>query len=400
MKHSIKKIFGNLIGFLSIISIIVTLITLLTVEEHLSYKKIDNLKNQKKTINSLTNLEKHDIELALIEFNAKSNQLRYDINKLKELNKYNYTGKVLFSNTDEYMKDLSKLESLTNSFNEAAKEYYSKDLNKNELKKKKEKLKDAFVSINKFIDQIIIKDTTYKEEKFFLFEKIIFALFLICIFTLFWYRKRLHLIYLDLVSLYAMEKRNTDIFTQEADAIQLRMKKKPKEEENPAMIDPVTQIKNHLGMANSYASKKGLKDSNITSVTIFEIDNFSKQKRVFSQEFTQHILKKVAFTISLHEQATDVIARTDYNQFTVILSRHSKEQTLKDVDIIRQSISEIKFKEPGGGPVTVTVSGGYVVKPANQSLEEALRIAKEILYVAKKRGKNSIAQSKDLNKLV
>jgi diguanylate cyclase (GGDEF)-like protein len=400
MKHSIKKIFGNLIGFLSIISIIVTLITLLTVEEHLSYKKIDNLKNQKKTINSLTNLEKHDMELALIEFNAKSNQLRYDINKLKELNKYNYTGKVLFSNTDEYMKDLSKLESLTNSFNEAAKEYYSKDLNKNELKKKKEKLKDAFVSINKFIDQIIIKDTTYKEEKFFLFEKIIFALFLICIFTLFWYRKRLHLIYLDLVSLYAMEKRNTDIFTQEADAIQLRMKKKPKEEENPAMIDPVTQIKNHLGMANSYASKKGLKDSNITSVTIFEIDNFSKQKRVFSQEFTQHILKKVAFTISLHEQATDVIARTDYNQFTVILSRHSKEQTLKDVDIIRQSISEIKFKEPGGGPVTVTVSGGYVVKPANQSLEEALRIAKEILYVAKKRGKNSIAQSKDLNKLV
>jgi diguanylate cyclase (GGDEF)-like protein len=400
MKHSIKKIFGNLIGFLSIISIIVTLITLLTVEEHLSYKKIDNLKNQKKTINSLTNLEKHDMELALIEFNAKSNQLRYDINKLKELNKYNYTGKVLFSNTDEYMKDLSKLESLTNSFNEAAKEYYSKDLNKNELKKKKEKLKDAFVSINKFIDQIIIKDTTYKEEKFFLFEKIIFALFLICIFTLFWYKKRLHLIYLDLVSLYAMEKRNTDIFTQEADAIQLRMKKKPKEEENPAMIDPVTQIKNHLGMANSYASKKGLKDSNITSVTIFEIDNFSKQKRVFSQEFTQHILKKVAFTISLHEQATDVIARTDYNQFTVILSRHSKEQTLKDVDIIRQSISEIKFKEPGGGPVTVTVSGGYVVKPANQSLEEALRIAKEILYVAKKRGKNSIAQSKDLNKLV
>jgi diguanylate cyclase (GGDEF)-like protein len=400
MKHSIKKIFGNLIGFLSIISIIVTLITLLTVEEHLSYKKIDNLKNQKKTINSLTNLEKHDMELALIEFNAKSNQLRYDINKLKELNKYNYTGKVLFSNTDEYMKDLSKLESLTNSFNEAAKEYYSKDLNKNELKKKKEKLKDAFVSINKFIDQIIIKDTTYKEEKFFLFEKIIFALFLICIFTLFWYRKRLHLIYLDLVSLYAMEKRNTDIFTQEADAIQLRMKKKPKEEENPAMIDPVTQIKNHLGMANSYASKKGLKDSNITSVTIFEIDNFSKQKRVFSQEFTQHILKKVAFTISLHEQATDVIARTDYNQFTVILSRHSKEQTLKDVDIIRQSISEIKFKEPGGEPVTVTVSGGYVVKPANQSLEEALRIAKEILYVAKKRGKNSIAQSKDLNKLV
>ena len=402
MKHSIKKIFSNLITIFGFITLIITLLTFLTLEEHISYAKVDNLKNQKNTINSLTNLKKDDIELAIIQFNGKSNQLLLDINKLRKLNKYNYTEKLILSNSDEYMSDLDKLELLTKKFNKTAKNYYVEDLNKEEEKKRKEELENSFKSMNSFIDSLLLKNITYEEKKFYIFEKIIVLLFLISVFTLFWYKKRLNLIYNDLVSLYAMDKtkRNLKTFSQEADAIQLRMSKKPVDSDNPAMIDPVTQIKNHLGMLNSYSNKKGLKDSNFTSVTVFEIDNFSKQRRTFSQEFTQTILKKVAFTISLHEQATDVIARTDYNQFTVILSRSSKEQSFKDIDIIRQSISEIKFKEPGGKPVTITVSGGYMVKPANQSIEEAIKIAKEVLHMAKKSGKNSIFQTKDLKRIV
>jgi len=402
MKHSIKKIFSNLITILGFITLIVTFILLLSVEERISYAKVNNLKNQKDIINSLTNLKKDDIELALIQFNGKSNQLLLDINKLRKLHKYNYTSKLILLNSDEYLSDLDKLEFLTKNFNKTAKNYYVEKINKKEEKKRKKELENAFDSMNSFINSMILKNITYEEKKFYIFEKIILLLFIITVLTLLWYKKRLSLIYNDLVGLYAIDKskRNIKTFSQEADAIQLRMNKKPIDSDNPAMIDPVTQIKNHLGMLNSYSNKKGLKDSNFTSVTVFEIDNFSKQKRTFSQEFTQTILKKVAFTISLHEQATDVIARTDYNQFTVILSRPSKEQSFKDIDIIRQSISEIKFKEPGGKPITITVSGGYMVKPANQSIEEALKIAKEVLHAAKKSGKNSIFQTKDLNKIM
>ncbi len=398
MKHSIKKIFKNLILFLFIITIIVTVVTLLTVEQHISYTKVNNLKDQKKIINSLTNLKKDDLELSLIEFNAKSNQLKYDINKLHKLEEFNYIDKYLFSNSKEYLADLNKLEVLTDNFTKVAQVYYAKD--KDNEDEKKAKLEEAFDSIQLFLDSMLLKDIDYKEECFYVFEKIIFALFFISVFTLLWYRKRLNLIYNDLVYLYAMEKRTTNVFSQEADAIQLRMNKKPIEDNSPMMIDPVTQIKNYQGMLNSYTIKKGMKDSNFTAVTIFEIDNFSKQKRTFSQEFTQNILKKVAFSISLHEQVTDVIARTDYNQFTVILSRASKEQLFKDIDIIRQSISEIKFKEPGGSKVVITVTAGYMVKASNQNIEESLKIAKEILYEAKKTGKNFIGKTKGTNRLV
>ena len=394
MKHSISKIFSNLSMFLIIITIAIALVTILIVEQNYSYAKINNLKNQKITINSLINLQKDDIELALIQFNGKSTQLRHEIDKLRNLNKYDYTGKYILGNSDEYLLDLDKLSKLIIEFNESAHNYYTKNL-KDE---KNRELKKSFHSVNTFINSIIFKNLTYEEEKFQILEKIAVFTFIITFLTTFWYRRRLNSIYKDILHLYAIDKnkKEYEIFSQEVDAIQLRMNRKPVTTDNPTMTDPVTQINNHKGMLSSYSSKKGMKDSNFTSVTIFEIDNFSKQKRTFSQEFTQAILKKVAFTISLHEQATDVIARTDYNQFTIILSRASKEQSFKDIDIIRQSISEIKFKAPGGSPITITVSGGFIIKPNNQHLEESLRQAKEVLLNAKKNGKNTISQIRDL----
>jgi len=199
-------------------------------------------------------------------------------------------------------------------------------------------------------------------------------------------------------SFFKLEKNKSgyDIFSLEADAIALRMNRKSNVSDNPNLIDPVTGINNYKGLAHSYTHKKSLKDSNFTSVTLLEIDNFSKSKRVFPQEIAQAMLKKVAYTISLHEQPVDVIARTDYNQFTIILSRPSKEQAFKEVDLIRAGISELKFNIPETGPVSITVSGGFIVKPNNTSLEEGIRQAKEILNYAKSIGKNKLLQVKDL----
>ncbi|WP_324170416.1 diguanylate cyclase domain-containing protein [Sulfurimonas sp.] len=396
MKHSIKQIFANLSMSLILISLSITILTLLILEQNNSYSKINNIKNQKKIINSLANLQKADIELALIQFNGKSTKLHYEVDKLRSLNKYDYSGKYILDNQAEYILDLDKLTKLTINFNDIAHKYYIKNL-KNKRKKSKD-LQNALYAVNAHLDYIIFQNILYDEKKFIFIQYLAIFTFLIGVSSMFWYKKRLNAIYKDILYLYAIDKSKKEyvIFSQEADAIRLRMNRKPVSTDNPAMLDPVTQINNHKGMLSSYSNKKGLKDSNFTSVTIIEIDNFSKQKRTFSQEFTQAILKKIAFTMSLHEQATDVIARTDYNQFTIILSRGSKERSFKDVDIIRQSISEIKFKAPGGGPIIITVSGGFIIKPNNQNLNEALKQAKEVLLYAKKTGTNLISQIRDL----
>lgn len=394
MKHSIKKIFSNLSIFLIILAVYTAIEAFLSLDHSRSYEKTDNLKNQKTIISSLTHLSKDDIELALIQFNGKSKQLHTDIEKLKSSYMYSFAERFILSNEKEYLSDLEKLDAITTSFNEKAHEYYIKD-DKNEVIKKQQ-LDKAFYAINKQIDSIMLKSIDYNKAKFNLHKILSYISFILTMLAVLWYRKRLIAIYADIKYLYNVDQKNYTIFSEEVDSISLRMRRKPVTSDNPTMLDPVTGINNLKGMMNSYSEKKGMKESNFTSVTVIEIDNFSKSNRVYSQEFTQNILKKVAFTISLHEQATDVVARTDYNQFTLIFSRPSKEQSFKDVDIIRQSISELKLKSAQTGPVTVTISGGLVVKPNNVSLDEAVREAKKILEYSKAKGTNKITQIRDI----
>jgi diguanylate cyclase (GGDEF)-like protein len=396
MKHSIKKIFGNLSALLIFSTLLGLVAFALIMEQTFSFYKVKNLQEQKQIIASLKDLEKKDVDLAIIQFNGKSTQLYHEIDKLQTFFDYDFTADVMFGHKETYLQELDTLRSLTKRFNDIAIDYYTSD--DSNATEKFENLKKAFYDINSYIDMLIIQDGTFIQEKSNFLRTIIIALFVLLLITTLWYRKRLQAIYADLMHLYSVEGNKKDyvIFSEEADAIALRMKRKPTVTDNPAMLDPLTEINNAKGMMASYAEKKGMKDSNFTSVTVVEIDNFSKSNRAYSQEISQAILKKVAFTISLYEQPTDVVARTDYNQFTIILSRASKEQSFKDIDVIRQSISELKFKIPDQGQVQITVTGGFIIKPNNVNLEDAIKQAKEIMYFAQKHGKNKIAQKRDM----
>ncbi len=396
MKHSIKKIFDNLITLLIISTLASGFVALVLFGQNSSYSKIDNLVHQKAIISTLTKLQKEDLELALIQFNGKSTQLHHETGKLRSIYKYDYLGQYLLDNSEEYFSDLDVLSALTTSFNEKANLYYKKEKKDEDIRKSN--LQAAYYTLINQIDKILLKEMSYNQEKFNLFEKASMLTFIIILFTTFWYRKKLHQIQKDLLFLYSVEQNKKDyvIFSEEVDAISLRMKRKPTTSNNPSMIDPVTEINNNKGLMHSYSEKKGMKESNFTAVTIFEVDNFSKANRAFPQDFTQAILKKIAFTMTLHEQATDVIARTDYNQFTLVFSRATKEQLFKDIDIIRQSISEIKFKNTDKDSVQITVTGGMAIKTNHISLEEAIRQAKEVLEYAKSTGYNKISQLSDL----
>ena len=399
MKHSIKKIFQNLNTYMLFILLVSFIFMALTLEKQLSFEKVENLLYQKKLIASLTKLKKDDTELALIQFNGKSAQLHSQIDKLHNIYKYSITEKYILNNQETYLSQLQKLSALTDKFNENAQKYYVDSTKKEQEILDREELTKSFYEINHFIDSLIFQNIKYDETRFNIFKNLSILSFVIVFFASLWYRKRINTIYEDLSYLQSIDKQHEPykIFSQEADAIALRMKRKTVVTENPAFTDQITGINNHKGMLNSYANKKRMKDSNFTSVTVLEIDNFSKSHRPFTQDLTQAILKKIAFTISLHEQPTDVIARTDYNQFTIILSRSSKEQSFKDVDIIRQSISELKFNIPNGEKITV--SGGFVIKPNNTNLEEAIKQAMEILARAKSIGKNKILQTRDIAEL-
>lgn len=398
MKHSIKEIFKSLNTYLLFVLFATFLSLILIIEQQLSFDKLENLNSDKKIASYLVNLDIGDMELALIQFNAQSTKLLQNVEKLKLLYKYNIFENFIIQNTTEYNADLNNLSLFINQFNEATHRYYTqnKDLVKQTIAK--QNLQSTYNKLVKHIDNIILKSTHYNQEKFQYQKYFIFILFILVLLATFRYKKMLHLIYEDISYLSTVRKTKSeyDIFSLEADAIALRMNRKNQLVDNPHLIDPVTNINNYKGLEHSYTHKKPLRDTNFVSTTVLEIDNFSKSKKVYTQEIAQAMLKKVAYIISLHAQPADIIGRTDYNQFTIILSRVLKEQAFKDIDLIRESISELKFSISDIGPVTISVSGGFVANPNNTSLEEAMKQAKEILEYAKSTGKNKIFQVRDL----
>lgn len=395
MKHSVKSIFKNLSLFFIFAAVFAALGVIVALDHTTSYKKIDNLANQKSIATEILNLSKENLELSFIQLHGKTTQLRYDTEKLHTLYQYSFIERVLLSTSQEYLADLKTLDTYRADFTKKANEYFNSTTDE-EIKAAE--LAVSFDSFKSHINAIMIKSISYDQAKFNLHKQVTFIAFIVVLFAALWYRKRLALIYRDLELLNNPNLGNYTLFSQEAEAISLKIKRKPPATENPAMLDAVTGINNLKGMMNSYSEKKGIKESNYTSVTVFEVDNFSKTNKPYSQELTQSILKKIAFSLSLHQQATDVIARTEYNQFTLILSRPSKEQLFKDADSMRQGITELQVSSLELGEIELSLSGGHVIKPKNLSLEEAIRQAKKILLHAQKDGKNRIFQVKDVAK--
>ncbi|MFK5937452.1 MAG: GGDEF domain-containing protein [Sulfurimonas sp.] len=393
MRHAISKIFQNLNVYMLFVLFASFIFMTLSFEQQLSFDKINNLDKQKKIASKIASLQTDDLELALIQINGNLAQLKSDINKLKDIYKYNISEKYILNNEEEYFAQLSKLNQLIDIFVNNARFYYTNVKDTQKVQESKDTLQTSFEILNQHIDSIMLKDVDYNQEKFDIFKYFSVFSFIAIFMATIWYRKKLHNIYSDILHLVSVEnnKETYRIYTQEMDAISLRMRRKVVATDNPILMDQVTGINNYKGLVQGYADKKDMKDSFFTAVVILEIDNFSKSKRTYSQELTQAILKKIAFTISLHEKATDVIARTDYNQFTLILSRVSKEQAFKDADIVKQSIGELNFNTPDNASITTT--GGFIIKPNNTNLEEALRQAKEILAAAKKIGNNKVLQT-------
>ena len=396
MRHSINKIFKNLHLLLLFTLTLSAISFLFIVEQFYSYEKVSNLNQQKVIIWDILEQQKVSNKVDIYLYNAKIANLNHDIEKLREQNQYNYISLYFFNNTTEYIEDLSRLRSLIQNFDTESRIYF--ELN-TPTQVNKEKLQTIFFKIASTIDSLVLKNVSYDQERFSTSSKIFLALFLLLFVITIWYKKRLTLVYNDILFLYsAGANKNKEIFTQEVDAILLRVNKRAQVSDNPAMMDPVTEIPNNKGMIQEYAERKSPKDTSFSSITILEIDNFSKSKREFSQEFTQAILKKVAYTISLHQQATDIIARSDYNQFTLIFSRPSKEQLFKHTDLIRQSISEIKLVTPEKEAVKISVTGAFINKSNHAPLDESIRKAKDLLKNGKPLGNDRIIQTKDIPK--
>lgn len=380
---------------MTILTVILGLISFTAVSEYTSFEKIKNLQSQKKLITIISTLGREDLELSSIQYRGKSTTLHNDIAKLHKLFGYDLGGRFIFDHEKRYKNELDDLKAYATLYTDAVGEWY--DESEENLDSREKAMLSAQVRLINQIDNIIEQNIGYEYDKFIIQEILIYLAFILSLGMALWYSRRFSHVYKDIQSLYAvdLDLNSYEILTHEVEAIAKRMNRKAVTSENPAMIDPVTQINNYKGMVQAYGNKKGIKDANFTGLCVFEIDHFKELDKRYPKEFTQAVLKKIAFMMTLHEQPSDVIARIDYCQFVVILSRPTKESALKDCETIRKSVEETGFKVPRAETLSLSLSGGYIVKPNNKTLDEAIAQAREILKTAQDNGRNRIAQLRD-----
>lgn len=394
MRWSIKKIFNNLSTTLLSLSIMLGLLAFITFTQNSAVEKMDLLLEQKALVNETYNLGREEIQYTNIQLKGIVDNLRYDIEKMQDAFTFDVLGNYIFGHSAQYLNDLKQLSIKQLLYIEAAEAYYYQSIE--DLPERLDDYDFAQAEYLAKLSELQEKHMIYESEKFNVLQYFIYLAFAISITTMLWFTRRLSFVYTDLKTLYSVDLESKDriYLTEEAEMITKRMSRKPTATENPAFIDPITEVNNYKGLLHGFANRKGNTGAALV-VCVFSLDNFRAIEKKYKKDLANQILKKIAFMFSLYEQHTDVFGRIDYDQFVLILNRNTKDIALNDCEQIRKNIEETRFKAPKGESIGVTVSGGFVVKAPNKQLDQTIAHAKEVLAVAISQGGNKIAQLRD-----
>jgi len=394
MRWSIKKIFDNLSKTLLLLSITLGFLAAITFTLNSSIEKTELLLDQKALISEAYNLGREDIQLSNIQLRGIINSLKFDIIKLNEAFTFDILGNYVYGHGNQYLNDLEQLSIKQLLYIEAADSYYDQSLE--DLEERLDNYDFAQAEYEAKLFQLEERHLIYEAEKFQALQLIIYFAFLVSLLATLWFTRRLSYVYKDIKTLYSvdLESKGRMFQTEEAEMITKRMSRKPTATENPAFIDPVTEVNNYKGLLHGFANRKGNSGAALV-VCVFSLDHFRDIEKKYKKDLSNQILKKIAFTFSLYEQHTDVMGRIDYDQFVLVLNRATKDAALNDCEQIRKTIEETKFKAPKGEVIKITVSGGFVVKTPNKPLDQTIAHAKEILHAAIVQGGNRIAQLRD-----
>lgn len=132
------------------------------------------------------------------------------------------------------------------------------------------------------------------------------------------------------------------------------------------------------------------------SVCMFDIDNFKKFNDTFGHPAGDKVISSVARTLSAHlQRSTDFLARYGGEEFVAFLVGEPLEEAFEQVKRIRQAVENLHIPhDPSVSEwVTVSVGGVSVVPVAQNSYSTYLKIADNMLYDAKKSGRNRVVWS-------
>jgi GGDEF domain-containing protein len=391
MLVSIRKVFFNLKTALMLLGFGITLLA--TQLFHISQytDRLGALKNQHLLIAKIINTDLSDPKMGSILINGAISEITLSVKRSGE---EAFLDSFVTSN-EEQASLLRSLEISAETFRDAAL-LWSESLNisKNSSHVRMMNARAAFLSD---IDAMIDYQIHSIQESVATAKMVAMILLIMGLVIFFLYQYRLNQIYADIDKACSVDVDGSAkvVVTQEIDFLLKRLTRKSSSASlNPNLIHPSSGLNNEKGLTNAFNAKKAGKSGNTVFLVLFEIDHYGSLINTISKEDAENMFKKLGDILSMYEQPLDVIAHTDNDRLIFLMSRNSKQLAFQEAEKILHTVEESSFST-AKGPIKITLSGGFLLKPPAKSIDEATTEAITLIEKAKEIGGNRIAQQRD-----
>ncbi len=156
-----------------------------------------------------------------------------------------------------------------------------------------------------------------------------------------------------------------------------------------ATIDPLTNLPNRRYTMNKLTEfKSNHLDSNIPFVLLLaDVDNFKKINDTYGHDFGDEALIHLANIFKESISENTVASRWGGEEFLIALPNASLLDGIKLAESIHGALRHLPINTPSNS-LNLTLSIGVIQSVASRSIDLDIKSADELLYKAKKQGKN------------
>mgnify|MGYP006075869565 FL=1 len=161
------------------------------------------------------------------------------------------------------------------------------------------------------------------------------------------------------------------------------------EVEQQARQDPLSGLQNRRGMLEkiSYEHERIKRNKELLTVMMCDVDNFKQINDKFGHDTGDYIIKELGREFIDLIRKTDVVGRWGGEEFLFLLPQTSEQQAFILAEKLRKNIATTTFTHQQH-ILQLTVSIGIYQFEQGDTIDQAISLADNYLYQAKKQGRN------------
>lgn len=152
--------------------------------------------------------------------------------------------------------------------------------------------------------------------------------------------------------------------------------------QNELLIDGLTGLYNRKSLDAAINSEESY-----TCIAMIDLDNFKSINDNYGHAVGDMVLRTVATSVKRIQNNLIECYRYGGEEIVLLFKDHQLNEAFTIVDELRKNLSDKEWRESG---LCVTFSSGLCCVEEHASLGAAMEYADELLYVAKKTGKNKV----------